>query len=238
MCESTGVLKRPTIGRDVQQGVTQNPFVTVCPSVPCTVQPASQRVVELYAQRNTGVTTSVFFAQDIQAQVNDRFEALNPAGQQTVILVKGFSQEVDRMVCWRMDGEKIPASTKPAAVALRIDAPDSVAQGESFDFTVTAIDLNGNTVTGYTGTVQFFSFTDALADLPSPGTLTNGVGEFSATLNTLGDQSILAQDTVFKSLYGSADIIVGDVSTFIYVTEDEGLSYVAEDGTTLYIQEV
>ncbi len=213
MLESTGVLKRPTIGRDSQQGVTQSPFVTVCPSVPCTVQPASQNVVMLYAQRNTEVSTSVFFDQDIQAQVNDRFDAVNPAGQTTKLLVKGFSQEVDRMICWRMDCSKIPAATKPTAVAFVVVAPDEVFQGIHFNFTVTAVDLNGNTVTDYAGTVQFFCFGDPLATLPSPHVLTSGTGTFSATLETLGIQNILAQDTTQFTLYGNSNDI--DVQEFV-----------------------
>ncbi len=209
MLESSGTLKRPTIGRDSQQGVTQNPFVAISPSVPCSVQPANKDVVMLYAQRNTQVTTSIFFAQDIQAQVNDRFESINRGGQPSgTYLVRGYEQEVDRMVVWRMDAQKMPPPTKPSAVTFDVAAPSSIGIGEEFAFIVTAVDAVGNTVTDYAGVVQFFCFGDLLADLPASATLTSGTGSFLATLNTLGLQTIIAQDTVSFSIYGTSNAIL------------------------------
>ncbi len=208
MMESTAILKRPTIGRDSQQGVTQDPFVMICPSAPCSVQPASTDVMMLYQQRNTKVNTVVFFAQDIQAQVNDRLTTTNPGGGTKDILVRGYAQQVDRMVVWRLDGWEDPPPARPTAVTFAVDAPSIVAIGTPFNFTVTALDAVGNIVTEYSGAAQFFSFTDPLAILPSPGALTNGVGTFSATMNTFGVQNILAQDTANYSIYGSADIEV------------------------------
>jgi ELWxxDGT repeat protein len=61
-------------------------------------------------------------------------------------------------------------------------------------FTVTAFDTYGNVATGYSGTVTFSS-SDTKAVLPGDATLTNGTGQFSATLKTLGtNQSITATD--------------------------------------------
>jgi len=70
-----------------------------------------------------------------------------------------------------------------------ITAPSSFAQGQPFAFTVTALDSNNHTVFAYTGPVRFTA-SDAAAALPPISTLSAGVGTFTATLNTLGNQSI------------------------------------------------
>jgi len=78
---------------------------------------------------------------------------------------------------------------------------------EAQRFTVTAKDANGNTVTTYAGTVRFTS-SDGRATLPADAALTNGTGTFSASLNTLGTQSITATDTTNTALTGSQSGIV------------------------------
>ena len=71
---------------------------------------------------------------------------------------------------------------------------------------MTAQDQFNNTATGYTGTVHFTS-TDGGAVLPANSTLTNGTGTFSATLNTGGNQTITATDTVVGSITGTSNTI-------------------------------
>jgi adhesin/invasin len=66
--------------------------------------------------------------------------------------------------------------------------------GTAFNVTVTAQDANGNTVTGYTGTVHFTS-TDATAVLPADYAFVagdSGAHVFSATLKTAGPQTVTA----------------------------------------------
>jgi filamentous hemagglutinin family protein len=79
-----------------------------------------------------------------------------------------------------------------------------ITAGTSGTFTVTATDQFGNLATGYSGTVGFTS-TDShgAVALPSNSPLTNGVGNFNATLVTAGNQSITATDTVTGSITGS-----------------------------------
>ncbi|MGH7461731.1 MAG: beta strand repeat-containing protein, partial [Longimicrobiales bacterium] len=85
--------------------------------------------------------------------------------------------------------------------------PANVTAGNSFDFTVTALDASESTVTGYTGTVLFAS-TDPLASFATNNvTLTNGVGTFNVTLKTAGDQTITATDTTTPSITGTSDTI-------------------------------
>jgi large repetitive protein len=97
--------------------------------------------------------------------------------------------------------------TTPSASRFFISAPTSANPGVAFSITVTAKDNVNNTVTSYSGTVHFTS-TDRLAVLPADATLTNGVGTFSVTLNTLGVQEILATDTIRASVTGSATMRV------------------------------
>ena len=69
--------------------------------------------------------------------------------------------------------------------------PKVLAPGGHFSFTVTAEDPFNNTATGYRGNMRFLS-SDPGAVLPAYGLLTSGVGIFSATLQTLGSQTLIA----------------------------------------------
>ncbi len=85
--------------------------------------------------------------------------------------------------------------------------PSPTTAGGAHNFTVTAYDAYGNVATGYAGTVHFTS-SDAQATLPANATLTNGTGTFSATLKTVGTQSITATDTVTSTITGAQSISV------------------------------
>ena len=93
-----------------------------------------------------------------------------------------------------------------ASTHFAVSAPASATAGSAFNFTVTALDQFNNTTTGYAGTVHFTS-TDAAATLPANSTLTNGVGTFSATLKTSGNQTITSADTVTASITGTSNAI-------------------------------
>ena len=78
--------------------------------------------------------------------------------------------------------------------------PSKTTAGVSQSFKVTAQDMFGNT-TGFTGTVNFTS-SDSNAVLPAPYTFTNsdgGVHTFSATLVTVGSQSITVSNPTVAS---------------------------------------
>jgi len=53
-----------------------------------------------------------------------------------------------------------------------------------------------------------FTSTDGAAALPANATLTNGTGNFSATFNTAGNQTITATDTVNAGITGTSNAIV------------------------------
>jgi uncharacterized protein (TIGR03437 family) len=112
--------------------------------------------------------------------------------------------------------------TPAAATHFSVTAPGSAVQNNAFNFTVTALDQFSNTSTGYAGTIHFTS-SDGLATLPADSTLTNGVGTFSATLKTTGNQTITATDTVTSSITGtSGNISVSAVSLVVTTLADSG----------------
>jgi hypothetical protein len=88
-----------------------------------------------------------------------------------------------------------------------VSAPSTVRGGTAFKFTVTALDAANNVVANYSGTVHFSS-TDGLAAVPANSTLMNGMGAFSATLRTVGRQTLTASDTVTASISGSSNAIL------------------------------
>ena len=88
-----------------------------------------------------------------------------------------------------------------------VTAPGNANVGVAFNFTVTALDAFGNRAATYTGTVHFTS-TDGQAVLPANSSLTNGTATFSATLKTIGSQTITATDTMTASITGASNVIV------------------------------
>ncbi len=88
-----------------------------------------------------------------------------------------------------------------------VSAPSTATTGTSFTFTVTALDANNYTVTGYSGNVNFTS-SDPMAAFPNNYvTLSSGTGTFSAKLNTTGSQTITATDSVTTSITGTSNSI-------------------------------
>ena len=87
-----------------------------------------------------------------------------------------------------------------------VSAPAAANIGSVFSFTVTAIDAGDNLATSYSGTVRFTS-TDGHAALPASSTLVGGMGTFSATLETVGSQTITATDMVKTTITGATSSI-------------------------------
>src|SRR5208282_2800390 len=94
----------------------------------------------------------------------------------------------------------------PPATHFSLTVPGTATAGTGFNFMITALDASGNTVTTYSGTLHFTS-TDGQAVLPMNSILTNGVGNFSATLKTAGGQTITATDTITASITGTSNPI-------------------------------
>jgi hypothetical protein len=103
--------------------------------------------------------------------------------------------------------QSITVTPAPAS-HFAVSAPATATAGVSFSFTVTAEDQYGDVVTGYTGTVRFGS-SDAAAGLPGPVTLTNGTGQFTATLYTAGSHTLTATS---GAITGTSNAIVVSVA--------------------------
>jgi hypothetical protein len=115
-----------------------------------------------------------------------------------------------------------------AATHFSVSAPASATPGTAFGFTVTALDANNNTSIGYAGTVHFTS-SDGTAVLPANSALTNGVGNFTATLRAAGSQTITATDTVTSSITGiSSTIVVGQKNSTVTLTSSQNPSGVGQ----------
>ena len=89
---------------------------------------------------------------------------------------------------------------------LVVSVPGNATKGTSFQFTVTAEDQYGDVETSLNDAVSFTS-SDGAAVVPS-GSLTAGVGTFTATLNTVGNQTITAKDVPTPSVTGVSGTIV------------------------------
>jgi len=96
----------------------------------------------------------------------------------------------------------------PTKDTFTVSAPASTSAGSVVKFTVTAILHAGGTDTAYAGTVTFSSTdTNASTVLPTQTTLSAGIGTFSATLTTAGNQKISAADSVTASASGASSSI-------------------------------
>ncbi len=89
-----------------------------------------------------------------------------------------------------------------------VTAPSTATVSVPFNVSISAYDIDGNPVTGYDGTAELVSSLGNV--LPTSITLVNGTVSFSATLDTAGNQTITATDSVNPSISGVSGII--DVS--------------------------
>ena len=168
-------------------------------------------VTALDASNNTVTTYSGsvrFASSDAQAVLPAASSLANGTGTFSVTLMTPGSQTITATdtVTASIAGGSNPITVTAVATHFSVTAPASATTGIAFNFTLTALDASNNGVATYSGTVHFIS-TDPLASLPANSTLTNGVGTFSATLKTLGAQTVTATDTVTASITGTSSAI-------------------------------
>jgi hypothetical protein len=132
----------------------------------------------------------------------------------------------------RLD-ERVCPSTAVAKLVLA-GYPTPAAVGTAGNFTVTAEDSTGHTVTDYTGTVQFSS-SDSKAGLPSDYTFVtadHGTHTFSATFETAGTESLTAIDKGMHTITGSqSGIVVNPAATTAAALAVSGFASPADAGT-------
>jgi hypothetical protein len=122
-------------------------------------------------------------------------------------------------------------NVSPLIQATKFSVATSVSTttaGNLFSVTVTAQDDNGNTATGYRGTVHFTS-SDVNASRVLPGDYTftmadNGVHTFTnaVMLVTAGSQSVTATDTASPSITGTASVTVNPAAATHFLLSAPG----------------
>ena len=113
-----------------------------------------------------------------------------------------------------------------------VTAPAGASAGAAFDVTVTALNADNQTATGYTGMVHWTS-TDPQAVLPPDYAFTAGdagVHHFSVTLKMVGSKTIAVTDKATASITGSATVNVTEAVSFVVTTAADVVS--ATDGVT------
>ena len=103
---------------------------------------------------------------------------------------------------------------------LTVAAPSPATAGSAFGVTVTAFDQYNNKVPGYAGTVTLSTTGDTAATfVPASGTLTSGVGVFSATLFTAApSRTLTANGTGFAAAYSTnVGVVAAPASQFSVV---------------------
>lgn len=98
------------------------------------------------------------------------------------------------------------SSHNPIATHLSVTGPTGAVAGTAFNVTVTALDSTNGVVTSYAGTVHITS-TDPQIVRPVDGPLTNGIGTFAVTLQTVAAETVTATDTVTSSITGTSGSI-------------------------------
>jgi YVTN family beta-propeller protein len=103
-------------------------------------------------------------------------------------------------------GGNTALTTVPTA-HLAITLPTTTVTARTpFAFTVKALDAMGAVVPTYTGTVHITT-SDTAAKLPADAVLAQGVGTFTLTFNTTGNQTITASDTVGDASSGTSPAV-------------------------------
>jgi hypothetical protein len=109
-----------------------------------------------------------------------------------------------------LEDRKIPAT------GFLLSGFSAATAGVAANVTVTAVNADNTTDTGYSGTVHFSS-SDPAAVLPANTTLHNGVATLPVTFFTPGTQTLTASDTVNATIKGSIST-AGVTATFNFDT--------------------
>jgi hypothetical protein len=105
-----------------------------------------------------------------------------------------------------------------AVTHLTIGSPGGAAARATFLFTISALDAANNVSVGYSGPVHFTSSDPQAVFATNPATLTSGKGQFKATLESPGSQSITATDAATTSLTISSGSITVTATAQLAIT--------------------
>lgn len=136
---------------------------------------------------------------------------LKTAGAQTITATDTVTPSIT--------GTSNSININPGAVArLAVNAPGNATTRAPVSVLVMALDTYNNLLNTYSGKVHFTS-TDSKAILPPDATLPpNGTGNFSITMETVGNQTISATDSVVVSLAGTSSSISVTAASALAIT--------------------
>ena len=117
------------------------------------------------------------------------------------------------------------SAASPVRHFLITGVPSSALPATPFTFTVEALDSSNNLVTSYNGSLKFTS-SDGQAVLPTNVHLTSGLGTFSATLQTLGVQTL----SVFGPRLNGLNLVEPATTILTFATAALGSGYFTDNG--------
>lgn len=170
------------------------------------------------AFNNTAVTysgTVHFTSTDSHAVLPGNSNLINGVGNFNPTLETVGSQTIraSDTLTRSITGTSNAITVSGVASHLSVTAPPTATIGHAFQVNVTALDESNNVAAGYSGIVHLTS-SDSRATLSQDTTLGNGMGTFLATLNTAGNETITATDTVAASITGTSSSINATASRF------------------------
>jgi hypothetical protein len=183
--QSTGFAHRVLQSKFGQNQITVT--IPVEPTTPAASSPAVSGISLVFAEPTSQLTGQTYLVYQF---VGGWFSQLTFNGTTETLTITYTS--ITHTTC---TGSSDPAACYTPAVALGVSSPTLVPHGIAQTLTVTAFDVIGHRVPGFTGTVQFSS-TDPGASLPSAYTFRpadHGAHTFSGlTLSTPGWQVVVA----------------------------------------------
>jgi hypothetical protein len=171
-------------------------------NITVTAQDASNNQVSTYSG------TVHFTSSDPHATLPNDQPLTNGTATLQVTLLSAGNQTITATdtLTTSITGMSAVTVTVLTATHFAVTAPATALTGSAFNITVTAQDASNTQVGTYSGTVHFTS-SDALALLPGDLLLQSGTATVQTTLNTAGNQTITATDTVTTSITGTSQTI-------------------------------
>ncbi len=157
-----------------------------------------------------------FTSSDAQAALPADTALANGTGSFSATLKTAGGQTITAAATVTGTSNTITVSATSAS-QFSVSAPATATVRVAFSITVSALDAYNNPATSYAGMVHFTS-SDANAVLPANSPLPNGAGNFFATAETAGNQSITVTDTVMASLTGKSSAIATTAPATLAIT--------------------
>ena len=135
---------------------------------------------------------------------------LKASGSQTIMATDTVTASIT--------GTSFAISASGPATHFSFSAQGAATTRRFFNMNVTPLDASNNTSNGYNGTVHITS-SDAAAILPANASFQNGsTGTLQITLETAGNQTVTATDTVTLSIKGTSSVIVVTATPQLAIT--------------------